>query len=106
MSKRPSLFGSRPAPAAEAPAPIAEEKLPVEAVSNRKHPVAKSREGKRNVTAYVDEEVMTQLKIICAHERMTMQDLLIEGIDAVFERRGKSRIAKESSPPISHKRTT
>lgn len=93
MSKRPSLFGSRPTPAAEAQSPIAEDKPPIEAVSNRKHPVAKSREGKRNATAYLDPEAFKQLKIIAAREDVTVQDLFVEGINEVFAKRGLSRIA-------------
>ena len=93
MSKRPSLFGSRPAPAEAAHVPVVKDKPPVEAVSTRKHPVAKSREGKRNATAYLDPEAFKQLKIIAAREDVTVQDLFVEGINEVFAKRGLSRIA-------------
>lgn len=107
MTKRPSLFGNKAASAPD------DERTPVErakaaaddmgtastaaaireAVSSPRYPKASTREGKRVVTAYLDPEAFRQLKRIAADEDMQQQDLLIEGINAVFAARGLSRIA-------------
>ncbi|KPQ09088.1 MAG: hypothetical protein HLUCCO17_16225 [Saliniramus fredricksonii] len=108
MSKRASLFGARgpklvedddtaavtgevsatsatASPASPAPAAEPEPK--------RKYPVAKTREGKRVATVYLEPEALRQLKRIGFDEETTVQELLVEGINAVFEKRGLSRIA-------------
>lgn len=54
---------------------------------------APSREGRVLVGAHFAPEVQTALKIIAAQERTTIQELLAEGIDAVFAKRGKPEIA-------------
>lgn len=103
MTKKPraSLFGGaaqgatasvnareiEPVPAPEAPA-----ELPPAAPAVR-YPKASTREGKRVVTAYLSQEAFRQLKMIAAAEDCQQQELLLEGINAVFEKRGKSRIA-------------
>lgn len=58
-----------------------------------RYPKASTREGKRVVTAYLSQEAFRQLKMIAAAEDCQQQELLLEGINAVFEKRGKSRIA-------------
>lgn len=109
MSKRPSLFSRKPAePAAKIDGSAGVEKAKAaidrieaatsapavqEAISEAKYPKASTREGKRVVTAYVSPEAFRQLKRIAADEDAQQQDLLIEGINAVFEKRGLSRIA-------------
>jgi hypothetical protein len=91
MTKRASLFGktqSQPVePAAPAPAPMQD------AEPARKYPVAKTREGKRVATVYLEPEALRQLKRIGFDEEKTVQELLTEGVNAVFEKRGLSRIA-------------
>lgn len=107
MSKRASLFGARgpklvetveetatvaaeAAPAVIAPAaPVSE----ADQGPKRKYPVAKTREGKRVATVYLEPEALKQLKRIGFDEETTVQELLVEGINAVFEKRGLSRIA-------------
>ena len=106
MSKRPSLFSSKPAePAPEVTSQSDEARTAMTAMSvasgapalpeamSGKYPKASTREGKRVVTAYVSPEAFRQLKRIAADEDMQQQDLLLEGINAVFEKRGLSRIA-------------
>jgi hypothetical protein len=66
--------------------------LPVEE-PGRKYPVTKTHEGKRVATVYLEPEALRQLKRIGFDEERTVQDLLIEGVNAVFEKRGLSRIA-------------
>lgn len=104
MTKRPSLFGTKAAPAApaalepETDAPKVAEPAsasapPVEPASPTRYPKASTREGKRVVTAYISPEAFRQLKRISADEDAQVQDLLAEGLNAVFEKRGLSRIA-------------
>lgn len=90
MSKRPSLFASEPKTTEAAPIPAV---APDAAPSDRKHAVAKTRQGKRNATAYLEPEALQQLKMIAVREDTTVQALLIEGINEVFAKRGVSRIA-------------
>ena len=59
----------------------------------RKFPVASTREGKRAATVYLDPEALKQLQLVALHEGVSLQSLLIEGVNAVFETRGKPRIA-------------
>lgn len=92
MTKRASLFGkSAPEPVQIAPVAVAQQALVEEPA--RKYPVAKTREGKRVATVYLEPEALRQLKRIGFDEERTVQDLLIEGVNAVFEKRGLSRIA-------------
>ena len=99
MTKRPSLFGSKPAPAEPAaPSPQPSEADPATAASqdapiSARYPKASTREGKRVVTAYLAPEAFRQLKRLAADEDAQQQDLLIEGINLLFEKRGLSRIA-------------
>jgi hypothetical protein len=102
MTKRASLFSVptvkvepetlEPAVAAPSPAPA-----PVAAVEPesqaRKYPVAKTREGRRAATVYLDKEALRQLQKIAFDEETTIQALLAEGVNNVFAARGLSRIA-------------
>jgi hypothetical protein len=87
MTKRPSLFS--PAAKAEPPPPAPSPATP----APRKYPVAKTREGKRVATVYLEPEALRQLKRAAFDEDKTVQELLVEGVNAVFERRGLGRIA-------------
>jgi hypothetical protein len=58
-----------------------------------RHNRATTRIGKRLVTAYVEPEALKQLKLISVDEEKTIQDLLIEGLNAVFQKRGLTRCA-------------
>lgn len=91
MPKRPSLFSAPDAvPATVQPtAPL----RTVGADTMRRHVVARTRQGKRNATAYLDPEAFQQLRLVMVREDTTMQALLIEGINAVFAKRNLSRIA-------------
>ncbi len=89
MTKRPSLF--TPAAKAEPPPPASAPAAPEPAP--RKYPVAKTREGKRVATVYLEPEALRQLKRAAFDEDKTVQELLVEGVNAVFERRGLGRIA-------------
>lgn len=109
MTKRPSLFGGKSPSAPPEPngrsAPdrgkAAQDRANVaasptimqEMISSPRYPKAATREGKRVVTAYLDPEAFRQLKRIAADEDAQQQDLLVEGINLLFEKRGLSRIA-------------
>ena len=90
MAKRASLF-SRPVAVAD-PAEAVPATPTVPEAAPRKYPVAKTREGKRVATVYLEPEALRQLKRIAFDEERTVQDLLLEGVNAVFEKRGLSRI--------------
>lgn len=102
MTKRASLF-SVPAvkaeietsePVAAAPVPTPTLVVPVEHEGQtRKYPVAKTREGRRAATVYLDKEALRQLQKIAFDEETTIQALLAEGVNGVFAARGLSRIA-------------
>ncbi|TVR07899.1 MAG: hypothetical protein EA385_11520 [Salinarimonadaceae bacterium] len=106
MTKRASLFGGKNPPAAEPTAtpadssvvqmpsttPVAQPETAPQPPA-RKYPVAKTREGKRVATVYLEPEALRQLKHVSFDEETTVQELLVEGVNAVFEKRGLSRIA-------------
>lgn len=107
MTKRPSLFSAKPAPAETGAVNAAKEATKTEALTSPAlapssagepparpaYPKASTRAGKRVVTAYVSPEAFRQLKRIAADEDAQVQDLLTEGLNAVFAARGMSRIA-------------
>jgi aminoglycoside phosphotransferase (APT) family kinase protein len=102
VSKRASLFSVptmkaepealEPAAAAASPAPVPVAVTEPEAQA-RKYPVAKTREGRRAATVYLDKEALRQLQKIAFDEETTIQVLLAEGVNGVFAARGLSRIA-------------
>lgn len=81
----------QPTSKATAVEPIRSEPTAVDA-SGRRYPVAKTREGKRVATVYLEREALKQLSRIALDEDTTMQALLVEGVNAVFQSRGLSRI--------------
>ena len=101
MAKRSSLFGSpstsgtSAVPSAAAIEPTQAEAAPPTApeASGRRYPVAKTREGKRVATVYLEREALRQLQKVAFDEETSIQALLVEGINAVFQARGLSRIA-------------
>jgi len=55
--------------------------------------VSRTRKDKHGVAAYLSKEAHKQLKQIALDEDAEVQELIIEGINRVFEARGKHRIA-------------
>lgn len=55
--------------------------------------VPPSRRGKRHISGYFDAEVYRQVKIICAEDEKTVQQVLGEALNALFINRGKPPIA-------------
>jgi hypothetical protein len=52
-----------------------------------------SRIGKKSIAGFFDPAVSRQLKQIALEEDSSVQELLREALNDLFERRGKSRIA-------------
>jgi antitoxin-like ribbon-helix-helix protein len=98
VSKRASLFSvptAKTEPETLAPVVVAPTPASVvePEVQERKYPVAKTREGRRAATVYLDKEALRQLQKIAFDEETTIQALLAEGVNGVFAARGLSRIA-------------
>jgi hypothetical protein len=54
------------------------------------------------IGGHFSPEVQTELKVLAAQERTTVQQLVAEGINAVFARRHKPQIAALSPQPADH----
>ena len=52
-----------------------------------------SREGKKNIAGWFDEAASMQLSRLAIDERSSVQDLLREAINDLFEKRGLSKLA-------------
>ncbi len=64
-----------------------------EAEPKRKTPVAASREGKIVVQAHVNKDAHVQLKILSVETGKSIQELLVNGVNAVFTMHNKPPIA-------------
>jgi hypothetical protein len=85
-AKRPRLFATTPplqdtAPEAEQPASLPER-------AGRP-----DRSGKRLIGGYFNMPVSQQLRILAAERNTTIQELLRESLNDLFQKYGKSRIA-------------
>lgn len=93
--KRSSLFGTAPTRPPAEPETMSEA-APASTESTAsapRYPKARTREGKRVATCYLEREALRQLQQIALDEETTIQALLVEGVNAVFQKRGHSRIA-------------
>lgn len=72
--------------------------MPLVAVQERPvtKPVPPSRAGRVLVGGHFAPEVQTELKVLAAIERTSIQALIAEGINAVFARRQRPQIAELS----------
>ena len=95
MAKRTSLFSGAVEAKPGLPTPVAPlpEPAPLPEAQARKYPVARTREGKRVATVYLDKEALRQLQKLAFDEETTIQALLVEGVNNVFASRSLSRIA-------------
>jgi hypothetical protein len=75
-------------------APLAVAPPPQTATAKDKAERQKSRQGKKVVTYYLEPEPFTQLKILSAKDGLTVQELMIEALNLLFEQRQLSRIAR------------
>ena len=73
--------------------PPIEPEQPVEDNGKPKSKVPPSREGKRHISGYFEPEVLRQVKIICAEEDKTVQEVLADSLNAHFVNLGKPPIA-------------
>ena len=64
-----------------------------ETETKRKSPVAASRVGKIAMQAHVNKEAHVQLKILSVETGKSIQELLVEGVNAVFTMHNKPPIA-------------
>jgi hypothetical protein len=55
--------------------------------------ITPARRGKKTIGAFFDPAVSKQLRQIALDEDSTVQDLMREAINDLFEKRGKARIA-------------
>lgn len=51
-------------------------------------PMSPSRQGRKHVGAYVDPDVARRLRVIAASEDSSVQQLIEEGIEMLFQSRG------------------
>ena len=56
-------------------------------------PAKEDKPKKKHIGGYFDNSVYTQMKILCAETGMTTQDVLAEGLNAVFRMHDKPPIA-------------
>lgn len=52
-----------------------------------------SRQGQKMIAGYFDPTVHRQLKMMCIEEDTTIQELLTNALNALFDQRGKPPIA-------------
>jgi len=62
--------------------------------------VPPSRAGRVLIGGHFAPQVQTELKVLAAQERTTVQQLVAEGINAVFARRHRPQIAELTPPAI------
>ena len=55
--------------------------------------VPPSRRGKRHISGYFEPEVFRQVKIICAENDLTVNEVLKDALNALFVNKGKPPIA-------------
>lgn len=70
----------------------------VDAPAKKAYPKATTRQGKKAVTVYVEPETMKQLRRLLREaedegQDTTLQDLMIEALNALFAKRGVTRLA-------------
>ena len=100
MSAKPdrNKFAAALKPAAAAPEPREEPRGSSDAaVAERptlKHP-RPSRAGTKMIGGYFDPAVSKQLRLIAVQEDSTVQDLVAEALDLLFQSRRKPTIARQ-----------
>lgn len=55
--------------------------------------VPPSRRGKRHISGYFEPEVLRQVKILCAEEDKTVNQVLADALNSLFVNKGKAPIA-------------
>ena len=85
MAKKNSFASALKAEAGQGPVPVDAP------ASNAAKP---SRAGRKHIGGYFDPTVAKQLKTLSAEEDTSVQDLLAEALDMLFQAHGKPTIAK------------
>lgn len=88
MAKKPSLTAALQSASGQ----NQKEKETVEE-SQAGHEVQPSRQGKKGIIGYFDPAVSKQLRQIALDEESSVQELLREAINDLFQKRGKASIA-------------
>jgi antitoxin-like ribbon-helix-helix protein len=88
-AKRPRLFATTPAPQGA----VLEAERPTPTAPPPERPDRPDRAGKRLIGGYFDMPVSQQLRILAAERNTTIQELLRESLNDLFQKYGKSRIA-------------
>jgi hypothetical protein len=76
-------------------APAAAEPPAEEAAASKTAVKAKGRAGRQFIAAHVVPEAAKQFKLLAVQQERTTQDLLVEAINDLFAKYGRSRIADE-----------
>ena len=103
MTKTPTLaaaletFERSPAPAPDTPDPVLVNRQPGKTRTGSTMQ-APSRRGKKTLIGYFDPSVSKQLKQLALEEDSSVQSLLGEALDLLFQARGKPMIARVISP--------
>lgn len=93
MAKKPNLAAAMKKAVKPEVVETKSKKEPVKAVEPSKKEVPPSREGKKAVTGFFDPAVSRQLKQLGLEEDKTVQALLAEALNKLFEHYGKNPIA-------------
>jgi hypothetical protein len=88
-AKRPRLFATTPAP----PPAALEIEQPTPTVPTPERSERSDRAGKRLIGGYFNMPVSQQVRILAAERNTTIQELLRESLNDLFQKYGKSRIA-------------
>ena len=94
---KPNKFAAALKPAANAPEATEEPRGSDAAVAEQptlKHP-RPSRAGTKMIGGYFDPTVSKQLRLIAVQEDSTVQDLVAEALDLLFQARQKPTIARQ-----------
>lgn len=93
MAKKPNLAAAMKKAVKPEVTEIQSKKEPSKAVEPSKGDVPPSRQGKKAITGFFDPVVSRQLKQIGLEEDKTVQALLAEALNDLFEKYGKNPIA-------------
>jgi hypothetical protein len=88
-AKRPRLFATTPA----SQGAVLEAERPTPTAPPPERSERPDRAGKRLIGGYFDMPVSQQLRILAAERNTTLQELLRESLNDLFQKYGKSRIA-------------
>lgn len=88
MARKASLADAIASPEPPPPAP---SQPPAKTPAAPRPP---SREGRKGVAFWVDPAAARQLRLIAADEDRTVQSLMEEALDLLFQARGRHRLAR------------